>query len=117
MALLSRCQASLFASAYTMNECFFPDTNQVEEQPKPTFNTFIFNDLRTWPDWAAHRRQKPRNGLAVSGVSGVAVAVSRSAEGGVRGDQAGVQLEVARLVGPHPRQQRREGLRFGGREL
>ena len=29
-----------------MNECFFPDTNQVEEQPKPTFNTFTFNDLR-----------------------------------------------------------------------
>jgi hypothetical protein len=28
-----------------MNECFFPDTNQVEEQPKQTFNTFIFNDL------------------------------------------------------------------------
>jgi len=52
-----------------MNECFFPDTNQVEEQPKPTFNTFIFNDLRTLPDWAAHRRKKPRNGLAVSGVS------------------------------------------------
>jgi hypothetical protein len=100
-----------------MNECFFPDTNQVEEQPKPTFNTFIFNDLRTWLDWAAHRRQKPRNGLAVSGVSGLVVAVSRSAGSGIRGDQAGVQLEVARLVGPHPRQQRREGLRFGGREL
>jgi hypothetical protein len=100
-----------------MNECFFPDTNQVEEQQVPTFNTFIFSDLRTWPDWAAHRRQKPRNGLAVSGVSGLAVAVSRSAGGGIRGDQAGVQLDVARLVGPHPRQQRREGLRFGGREL
>mgnify|MGYP000101391695 FL=1 len=100
-----------------MNECFFPDTNQVEEQPKPTFNTFIFNELRVWPDWAAHRRQKPRNGLAVSGVSGLAVAVIRSAGGGISGDQAGVQLEVARLVGPHPRQQRREGLRFVGREL
>ena len=29
-----------------MNERFFPDTNQVEEQPKPTFNTFIFRELQ-----------------------------------------------------------------------
>lgn len=29
-----------------MNECFFLETNQVEEQPKPTFNTFIFDGLQ-----------------------------------------------------------------------
>ncbi len=28
-----------------------------------------------------------------------------------------MQFEVTRLVGPHPGQQRREGLRFVGREL
>ncbi|CCO22323.1 protein of unknown function [Maridesulfovibrio hydrothermalis AM13 = DSM 14728] len=30
-----------------MNECFFLGRKQVEEQLKATFNTFIFNMLRT----------------------------------------------------------------------
>ena len=39
-------------TSYSIHYTKLYDTNQVEEQPKPTFNTFIFNDLRTRPDWA-----------------------------------------------------------------
>ena len=81
-----------------MNECFFPGRKQVEEQYKATFNSFIFNMLRTLRKIGACIKKNAPEVRYFPGRQMVCMDWEISAIRGSASNQTGVKLFYLRFI-------------------